>query len=166
MSNDDVALRPNANADTTAEISSAISDDILSKYDVYSYRHAASILKNAFPSELDEIERALRAFSTTTYEIGIPGGNESVIPKKISAELRPLDWHEARIQGDLVVRVFEQSETVQADGSLKKHSVAEKDPITLDNYIDGHKIDYVKGRVALDMEWNSKDQTYDRDLYG
>jgi hypothetical protein len=34
-----------------------------------------------------------------------------------------------------------------------------------ENYIDGHKIDYVKGRVAFDLEWNSKDQTFDRDLY-
>ena len=32
------------------------------------------------------------------------------------------------------------------------------------NYIDGHNIDYVKGRIALDVEWNSKDQTFDRDL--
>ena len=165
MSDNDVATRPNANADSTGEIQAAISDDILTKYDVYSYRHAASILKNAFPNELQEIEGALRAFSMTTIDIGLPGGNESVIPKKISTELRPLNWHEARVQGDLVVRVFEQSEAVQEDGTLKKHSIAAKDPITLENYIDGHKIDYVKGRVALDMEWNSKDQTYDRDLY-
>ena len=34
-----------------------------------------------------------------------------------------------------------------------------------ENFLDGHKIDYVKGRVALDLEWNSKDQTFDRDLY-
>ena len=31
-------------------------------------------------------------------------------------------------------------------------------------YIDGHNIDFVKGRVAFDLEWNSKDQTFDRDL--
>ena len=30
---------------------------------------------------------------------------------------------------------------------------------------DTHKIDYVKGEVAFDLEWNSKDQTFDRDLY-
>lgn len=28
-----------------------------------------------------------------------------------------------------------------------------------------HKVDYLKGRVAFDLEWNSKDQTFDRDLY-
>ena len=32
-------------------------------------------------------------------------------------------------------------------------------------YLDGHRIDYVKNRVAFDLEWNSKDQTFDRDLY-
>ena len=33
------------------------------------------------------------------------------------------------------------------------------------NFLDGHKVDYVKHRVAFDLEWNSKDQTFDRDLY-
>lgn len=37
--------------------------------------------------------------------------------------------------------------------------------IRREKYLDGHKVDYVKGRVALDLEWNSKDQTFDRDLY-
>ncbi|MFQ5490822.1 MAG: BglII/BstYI family type II restriction endonuclease, partial [Phycisphaerae bacterium] len=27
-----------------------------------------------------------------------------------------------------------------------------------------HKVDYIKNRVAFDLEWNSKDQTFDRDL--
>ena len=29
---------------------------------------------------------------------------------------------------------------------------------------DGHNIDFLKNRVAFDLEWNSKDQTFDRDL--
>ena len=35
---------------------------------------------------------------------------------------------------------------------------------TIMGYIDGHNIDFVKNRVAFDLEWNSKDQTFDRDL--
>ena len=31
-------------------------------------------------------------------------------------------------------------------------------------YIDGHNIDFLKNRIAFDLEWNSKDQTFDRDL--
>ncbi len=37
--------------------------------------------------------------------------------------------------------------------------------IVRENFLDGHKVDYVKNRVAFDVEWNSKDQTFDRDLY-
>lgn len=161
----DIALTPNANADTREEIEQSISEDILNKYDVYSYRHAATILKNSFPDHFSEIESMLRKFTITTVDIGIPGGNESDIPKKISALLRPLNWVETRIQGDLNVRVKEYTEEMQENGKLKKHTLPIKEPIVLPNYIDGHKIDYVKGKVALDMEWNSKDQTFDRDLY-
>lgn len=34
----------------------------------------------------------------------------------------------------------------------------------IEGYIDGHNIDFVKNKVAFDLEWNSKDQTFDRDL--
>ncbi|HXK49370.1 MAG TPA: BglII/BstYI family type II restriction endonuclease [Clostridiales bacterium] len=162
---DDVANHAGINADSFEEIRNCISDDILSKYDVYSYRHAASILKNSFSSELNEIEEALRAFNITLDEIAKPGGSESDMPKKISNSLRPKKWFETKIQGDLIVRVHEHSEEILSTGKIKKHTLPERDPVTLKNYIDGHKIDYVKGRVALDMEWNSKDQTFDRDLY-
>jgi len=161
----DINLNPNLNADTIKEVSKNISTSILKLYDVYSYRHAAAILKNSFLDELNEIEQALLQFKITLKDIASSGGNESVIPKQFSKYLRPNNWFEARIQGDLIIHVSEQSEEVLSSGKLKKHKLPEKPAIILKNYIDGHKIDYVKDRVALDMEWNSKDQTYDRDLY-
>ena len=161
----DISLTPNHTADSSEEISQHINSEVLDLYDVYSYRHAAAILKTSFPDELEEIEQALLNFRITTTDIGMPGKNESVIPKKFSKELRPKDWLETQIQGDLIVRLSEHSETLLETGKLKKCKLPDKPPITLTNYIDGHKIDYVKGRVALDLEWNSKDQTFDRDLY-
>ena len=162
---DDVSLKPGPNADSKDEIRKHISNEVLDKYDVYSYRHAAAIMRISFSSQLSEIEQALLDFSITTNDIAMPGGNESVIPKQFSTALRPKNWHETRIQGDLMIRIFEQSEETLDNGKLKKNKLPEKPEIVVENYIDGHKIDYVKGRVALDMEWNSKDQTYDRDLY-
>jgi len=161
----DIALKPGINADSDEEVRKHISLDVLDLYDVYSYRHAAAIMKTSFSDELNEIEQALLKFKITIEDIAKPGGNESDIPKQFSSSLRPYDWYETRIQGDLVIRVYEQSEEVLPSGKLKKHKLPKKPDITVENYIDGHKIDYVKGRVALDMEWNSKDQTYDRDLY-
>lgn len=165
MADKDVSLQPNFNADPQDVIAQNISKDIFKFYDVYSYRHAAGILRNSYPEELAEIEQALLDFSLTQYDIGIPGGNESDIPKKFSRTLRPLGWVEARVQGDLIVRVDEFGEELLENGKTRKHKLPKRDDIVLENFIDGHKIDYVKGKVALDVEWNSKDQTYDRDLY-
>lgn len=162
---DDVALRPGPNADAPADVERYISAEVRALYDVYSYRHAAAILANSFPAELAEIETALLAFRITTRDIGTPGGNESHMPKQFSRTLRPAGWVESRIQGDLLVRMQEYDELFLANGKVKKVKRSESTPRMIENFIDGHKIDYVKGRVAFDLEWNSKDQTFDRDLY-
>lgn len=162
---DDVALRPGANADAQADVEKYISAKVRKMYDVYSYRHAAAILANSFPDELAQIEKALLAFRITVKDIGTPGGNESVVPKKFSQTLRPAGWVEARIQGDLHVRMQEYDEVFLPNGKARKIKRPAGEARMIENFIDGHKIDYVKGRVAFDMEWNSKDQTFDRDLY-
>lgn len=91
------------------------------------------------------------------------GGNESDIPKLLSGILRPLGWHETIVQGDLLVKLLWKEQAV----SIRGKTVFEKKSkeILREKYLDGHKIDYVKGKVAFDLEWNSKDQTFDRDLY-
>ncbi len=162
---DDIASSPGPNSDSQADVERYISADVRALYDVYSYRHAAAILANSFPDELAEIEAALTGVRITMRDIGTPGGNESIVPKKFSRLLRPTGWVETRIQGDLHVRLQEHDEAVLPDGRLKKIKRTESPARIIENFIDGHKIDYVKGRVAFDMEWNSKDQTFDRDLY-
>ncbi len=114
--------------------------DIQDLYEIHDYRHASAILAIEFPAEFAEICEALRDFRFTTDEVKRPGGNESGIPKKFAALLWPA-WEERRLTARLIVG---ESEVVSCDT---------------------HKIDYVKGRVALDVEWNSKDQTFDRDLF-
>jgi CRISPR-associated protein Csd2 len=162
---DDIALRPGPNADSSSNIERYISAEVRALYDVFSYRHAAAIIANSHPEELAQIERALLNFRITMREIGMPGGNESEMPKKFSRTLRPQGWIETRIQGDLLVRSHEYDEEFLSNGKTKKVKLPEREPSLISNFIDGHKIDYVKGRVAFDLEWNSKDQTFDRDLY-
>lgn len=158
----DTTLKTSHSADTNNEINKHIDSDILKLYDVYSYRHAAAILKTSFPNELEDIENALKNFNVTQKDIGIPGGNESIIPKKISKKLRPKAWFETRIQGDLIVKISEKKYKLL---NQDQETMNKRPNVTLANYIDGHKIDYVKNRVAFELEWNSKDQTFDRDLY-
>lgn len=153
---DDIAGAPSQHADSPGEVARFISPSLLSRYEVHSYRQAAAILTTAFPDLWREVETALLGFSLNCRDIGTPGGNESLIPKKFTAIMRPKGWNETRIQGDLIVRI---KESLPGGGGLNVRDS------TIPNYIDGHKIDYVKDRVAVDFEWNSKDQTFDRDLY-
>lgn len=117
-----------------------IPEDIRELYEIHDFKHAAAILSNEFPDEFEEICTALRKFKLTEDNITERGGRESQIPKNVSDILRPLEWTEGQLNAKLMV---------------------DDDVVS----IDTHKIDYLKGRVAFDLEWNSKDQTYDRDLY-
>lgn len=109
-------------------------------YDVHDHRHAAAILACDFPDEFEDICAALTKFQFTDEQVLKSGGNESAIPKSFSALLRPLGWEERKLEAQMVV-----------DGEAVSTAT--------------HRIDYVKGKVALDLEWNSKDQTFDRDLF-
>jgi len=160
-----VAMRPAQSADDPDDVRKYLSNDICNSYELHSYRHAAAVLNSSFPVELSELESALREFSLTTREIQMPGGNESEIPKKFSRILRLLGWEEARIFGNLTVFQERYTEEENDTGRLIKRKLIPAVPVVLENYLDGHKVDYVKGRVAFDLEWNSKDQTFDRDLY-
>jgi hypothetical protein len=161
---DDVALAPNEAADPQAVVDRKVPEDIRTKYEVVSYRNAAVILAETRPAEFNEILDALRAFTITTTMIRIAGGNESEIPKVFSQKLRPLGWHETIISADLAVTLSWREE-VSKTKSGKSVMGPKTRVIKRERYLDGHKIDYVKGKVAFDLEWNSKDQTFDRDLY-
>jgi hypothetical protein len=95
--------------------------------------------------------------------IRMPGGSESEIPKAVSKLLRHKQWHETAIQGDLLVKLLWTERLTDERG--RERSVIKNRDVRRAKYLDGHRIDYVKNRVAFDLEWNSKDQTFDRDLY-
>ena len=145
---------------TNSTLCNWLPPDIVKRYSIYNYNHAAEILSQSFARELNEIVGALRELTISIEEIRQAGGNESPIPPKFSTILEPQGWREIRISGDLLIKIFPRRGTKKGFFSHKPSN--EK---ILENYIDGHNIDFVKGRVAVDVEWNSKDQTFDRDLF-
>ena len=161
--NDDVAAYP-TNADPKEIVERKIPPDILEKYEVYSYKNAAVILSEVRQAEFAEICEALRAFKIDRATLRKAGGNESDIPKEFNRTLRPNGWYETIIRADLHVSLlWAEPVGVTSKGKIKNEKRSRG--ILRERYLDGHKIDYVKGTVAFDLEWNSKDQTFDRDLY-
>lgn len=137
-----------------------IDKDILDKFEFHNYGHALEILHDAFPLEWNELKECLRNLQLTLNDIKTAGGNESPIPKKFDDVLYPYGWREIRISGDLIVKKYPR-QTAQRRGRFADEPYEVE---TIEGYIDGHNIDFLKNRVAFDLEWNSKDQTFDRDL--
>lgn len=140
-------------ADPASTVTALFSDDIRRKFEIYSYRNAASILSQNFPAQWLDLTTVLENFSIPRDYIRRPGGSKSLIAHHVDT-LFSDEWVESRITADLHVRLTDP----------KKKSTVQKSYVR-EGYLDGHRIDFVNGRVALDFEWNSKDQTYDRDLY-
>ena len=137
-----------------------IEQELLSRFEFYNYGHALEILHDAFPVEWAELQACLRQLQLTLPDIKKAGGNESPIPKKFDDVLYPLGWREIRISGDLTVKKYPR-QTAQRRGRFADEPFETE---VISGYIDGHNIDFLKNRVAFDLEWNSKDQTFDRDL--
>lgn len=114
-------------------------DDISSLYEVYEWRHACAILSGDFPQEWTDIIEVLHGFRLLRSHVAAPGRNISLISSSIAAEFTNLHWEE---------RSFRTSMTVD-DVCRESHT---------------HKVDCFKNRVALEVEWNSKDTTFGRDL--
>ncbi len=142
-------------ADHTSQVEKLFGSDLCEKFEIFSYRNAAAVLAQGFPEHLSNIVRALNDFTITEEMIRTPGGNKGPVAKYVdSLFAQSAGWQEARITADLHVKLLH---------AKKKDHVL--DEYTKEGFLDGHRIDFLNGRVALDLEWNSKDQTYDRDLY-
>jgi len=142
-------------ADDPVVVERNFDPDLCEKFEFYSYRNAADILSNSFPEQFHDIVSALHGMDITEEMIRSPGGSKGPIAKHVDTLFRD-DWIETRITADLHVKLLHAKRT-------KDHPILRE--YCREGYLDGHRIDFVKGRVALDLEWNSKDQTYDRDLY-
>jgi len=130
--------------------------DLRDRYSVTSYRSAAAVLQQRAPEELAAIIRVLRQFTISRDEIRAPGGNRMSATTRFAQYAAAENFHEeVRIKADLLVQLT----------AGKGDSAPEVDRIIREDFIHNHMVDFWRGRVAFDYEWNSKDQTYDRDLY-
>lgn len=112
---------------------------IRDNYEVHEWKHACAILKEDFPQEWQEILDLLKAFRLKKNWITNPGGSKSQVSGFIDSFLYERGWEEKQFATQMVV-----------------------DDVSLDT--PTHKVDCVKNRIALEIEWNNKDPFFDRDL--
>lgn len=141
--------------DSDGDAAAIFDQQLRQRYSIKSYRSATAILKQRAPAELQAILSVLRSFTISTTEIRSPGGNRMSATTRFAELAEHFGFNtEVHIEADLLIKLK----------SGKGDNPPEIDRILREDYIHNHMVDFWRGRVAFDYEWNSKDQTYDRDL--
>lgn len=114
-------------------------DNFRDKYFIQEWGHALAILKCEFPEQFSDICKVLNDFELRESNIVVGGQGKSNVSGYLDNCLYELGWSEKSFDTSIMI-----------DG--EEHETPT------------HKIDCVKGRIALDIEWNNKTEFYDRDL--
>lgn len=136
--------------------SGALPPGIADRYELRETRNAAAVLAATSPDEFAEICAVLADFALTTADLVEAGGNESRLAARLNTAFRARGWREGRV--DTVVTSRLQVQPWAPAGEVGV-TVRESEVVN-----EGYKVDNVKGRVALDVEWNAKDGNLDRDI--
>lgn len=130
-------------------------DEVLERYVWAEVRNAAAVLRASNEQLFNELIVVLDQFYVEAADITVPGGNRSTIPIKLDGAFADLGWVPVRINTETTLL-----------GKIKKRLPRGVDPVFLESTVasEGFEVDNMKGRVAIDVEWNAKDGNLDRDL--
>jgi hypothetical protein len=116
-----------------------IPQDIRERYHIEERRHASAILASDFKAELQDVLDCLRQFMLLRSEIIVGGGGKSKIASRFDDFLLNRGWREK------TTRIGKTVDGKSTD-------------------LETHKVDFCKGRIAIEVEWNNKDPFFSRDL--
>ena len=140
---DDSDVSSGKAADSYSLIERAFPEDLRSKFELYSYRNAASVLETSFPAQFASLLKGLSAFEISKEMIRTPGGSKGPIARYVDTLFVEADgWKEARISADLHVKLLH---------AKKKDSVI--DQYVREGFLDGHRIDFLNGRGSRPSRW-------------
>ena len=142
--------------DLTTSFETAVPADVLVRYDFLETRNAAAILRATNAAAFAEVMDVLREFELIDDDLILAGGEESGLAKRLNHAFRERGWREGRVdtQIKLVLRLMPFAGAGETEARVEESSVTN----------EGYKVDNVKDRVAMDLEWNAKDGNLDRDL--
>jgi hypothetical protein len=140
----------------TGSWTTALPAGVAERYELRETRNAAAVLAATCPDEVTELCAVLTGFTLTTADLVEAGGNESRLAARLNAAFRERGWREGRVDTVVTSRL-----QVQPWHPAGEHGVTVRES---EVFNEGYKVDNVKGRVALDVEWNAKDGNLDRDI--
>ena len=142
--------------DLTKSYRIAVPADILVRYELFETRNAAGVLKVANEGAWAQVMDVLDEFRLIDDDLLLAGGEESGLAKRMNRAFRSRGWREAQVDTHitLIQRLVPFREAGETEASIAESSVEAK----------GYKVDNMRDRIAVDLEWNAKDGNLDRDL--
>lgn len=142
--------------DLTSSYSTVAPAPLLARFEWREVRNAAAIVQATNPVEWQDLLEVLGDFRLSVDEIMQAGGNKSDLTGRLEGAFKDRGWREARLDTEITLttrrRPYRPAGEREAD---VQHSQVTN---------QGYLVDGMKGRVALDVEWNAKDGNLDRDI--
>lgn len=163
--------------------------DISNKYSFCEVRSASTVLQATCTREWYEFVQILKAFSFSANTLLQKGGNKSHLVETLEQLFYKKGWLETRVDTEEVLYILPKKGSLDKGRKVLKLSGTEKDFLlksdgssqrTIERielltnkfpeatvnstYQEGYLIDCLKGRMAVDIEWNAKDGNLDRDI--
>ncbi|WP_278851098.1 BglII/BstYI family type II restriction endonuclease [Parasutterella excrementihominis] len=159
------------------------------KYSFCEVRNASIVLQAACPAEWEEFVQILKSFSFSANTLLRKGGSKSHLVETLENIFYKNGWLETRIdteeilyilpkkgrlkKGKQVLKLSGEDKDFLLTSTVSSQQTAERielltkdfpDATVTSTYQEGYLIDCLKGRMAVDIEWNAKDGNLDRDI--
>lgn len=149
-----------------------VSENLMHKYKFMEVRQAAAVLSASCSEEWGALCNYLSDFVLATDHLMQPGGNKSEVVKAWENFFYGDGWVETRVDTEQIVYKIPRvgkGGVPAAIGALtteQRLKLQEKFPqIGIEaTYQQGYLVDALRGRLAVDIEWNAKDGNLDRDI--
>lgn len=164
--------------------------NLQSKFCFFEVRDASAVLSASCSKEWDEFVEILEKFTFSGDVLLAKGGNKSALVSELESLFYKKGWMETRVDSEQILYELpktgrlsgEKNKILKISGKNKKFPITGKtsslqtiERINLltkkfpearitSTYQEGYQVDCLKGRVAIDIEWNAKDGNLDRDL--
>lgn len=129
---------------------------VKTRYAFAEVRNAAATLQGTNPVAFAHVVEVLSAFRLSLANLTDAGKNKSNVALGLDLAFRERGWREAGHQSETRVTFTLQPYRAAGETKAVGREVAYSS--------EGHKVDNVFERAALDVEWNAKDGNLDRDL--
>lgn len=135
-----VAVRATGPADRCADLGvSELPRKIQRRYEVHEWHHGLAILLHDHEPEWRDLKRILDGFELERTDLLKRGGNKTGQVRRLEQAFHDRHWEERDFKTEVTINKVTRTS-------------------------DSHKVDCLKRRIAVEIEWNAKDMSFDRDL--